>query len=638
MNNGTILKQRYKILRHIGSGGMAEVYLAEDLLLNRQVAIKILRDQFNDDKTLLNQFKHEAQSAARLSSPSIINIFDVCEEEGKSFIVMEYVEGKTLKDLLEEKGRLSPHKAVCIAEDIAAGLSHAHRRNIIHCDIKPHNILITENMHPKIADFGIARMISNMTMVYTNSVIGSVHYLSPEQASGKPVTAQSDIYSLGIVLYEMLTGHVPFDGNTAVAVAMMHVEKTPPPLSTYVDGLPVCLQHVIDKALAKDLTKRYASAEEMRQDLNSIKNKMEKNGEAEDYTEADSFADEVKEKSALVADETEVPEETIVMTVPAAPAKQKAKKSWLQKMKETQLTRHQQIMLAAVVVVLSAVFLLIGNVFSRETVKVPDVTGKTVVEAQQILENAGFSITLKEAYDDKVTPGLVLEQDPAGNEMRKEGSAVYLTVSKGIEMVDVPNLMGKNLADARKMIERKELALGKVETVFREDGSGLVIEQTPKANEKIRHGEKINLVISEKPKEVTIPSVVGKASGEAMTVLEKLGFKNITAQSVGSKKVAGTVLSITPKEGSKVLNSTDVVLRVSDGVGTASQNKYAEFVVPDGAKKQKVKIVVVDDDGEKVVYEGTKREGVRIRQKVEVSGSAVARFYCDNKLIEEKQL
>ena len=231
MNNGTILKQRYKILRHIGSGGMAEVYLAEDLLLNRQVAIKILRDQFNDDKTLLNQFKHEAQSAARLSSPSIINIFDVCEEEGKSFIVMEYVEGKTLKDLLEEKGRLSPYKAVCIAEDIAAGLSHAHRRNIIHCDIKPHNILITENMHPKIADFGIARMISNMTMVYTNSVIGSVHYLSPEQASGKPVTAQSDIYSLGIVLYEMLTGHVPFDGNTAVAVAMMHVEKTPPPLS-----------------------------------------------------------------------------------------------------------------------------------------------------------------------------------------------------------------------------------------------------------------------------------------------------------------------------------------------------------------------------------------------------------------------
>ena len=236
----------------------------------------------------------------------------------------------------------------------------------------------------------------------------------------------------------------------------MHVEKTPPPLSTYVDGLPVCLQHVIDKALAKDLTKRYASAEEMRQDLNSIKNKMEKNGEAEDYTEADSFIDEVNEKSALVTDETEVPEETIVMTVPAAPAKPKVKKSWLQKMKETQLTRHQQIMLAAVVVVLSAVFLLIGNVFSRETVKVPDVTGKTVVEAQQILENAGFSITLKEAYDDKVTPGLVLEQDPAGNEMRKEGSAVYLTVSKGIEMVEVPNLAGKNLADARKMIERKK--------------------------------------------------------------------------------------------------------------------------------------------------------------------------------------
>lgn len=634
MDNGTILKQRYKILRHIGSGGMAEVYLAEDLLLSRQVAIKVLRDQFNDDKTLLNQFKHEAQSAARLSNPSIINIFDVCEEDGKSFIVMEYVEGKTLKDLLEEKGRLTPYQAVKIACDIAAGLSHAHKRNIIHCDIKPHNILITENMMPKIADFGIARMISSMTMVYTNSVIGSVHYLSPEQASGKPITAQSDIYSLGIVLYEMLTGHVPFDGNTAVAVAMMHVEKTPPPLSTFVDGLPECLQRVIDKALAKDLTKRYATAGEMWQDLKAIKNKMEKEGEAEAYPVA--AEEEITEAGY---EEPEVPEETIVMTVPAAARKpQKPKGSWLERLKNVQLTRHQQFMLAAVVVVLSAVFLLIGNVFSRETVKVPDVTGKTVVEAQKILENAGFSITLKEAYDDKVTPGLVLEQDPAGDEMRKEGSAVYLTVSKGIEMVEVPNLTGKTLADARKMIERKELALGKVETVFRDDGSGLVIEQSPKANEKIEHGSKVNIVISEKPKEVTIPSVVNKSSGEAMTALEALGFKDVKAQSVPSKKTAGTVLGITPKEGAKVMNSTEVILRVADGVGTAAQNKYAEFVVPEGEKRQKIRIVVSDDDGERTVYEGTKRAGVRIRQKVEVSGNAVARMYSDNKLVEEKQL
>ena len=633
MDNGTILKQRYKILRHIGSGGMAEVYLAEDLLLNRQVAIKVLRAQFNDDKTLLNQFKHEAQSAARLSSPSIINIFDVCEEDGKSFIVMEYVEGKTLKDLLEEKGRLSPYWAVHIACEIAAGLRHAHKRNIIHCDIKPHNILITEHMMPKIADFGIARMISSMTMVYTNSVIGSVHYLSPEQASGKQITAQSDIYSLGIVLYEMLTGHVPFDGNTAVAVAMMHVEKTPPPLSTYVDGLPHCLQHVIDKALAKDLTKRYATADEMWQDLNNIKNKLEKEKDEEAYPLAEA------EETEIVYDEPEAPEETIVMTVPETPRRaKKQKQSLVERLKNVQLTRHQQIMLAAVVVVLSAVFLLIGNVFSRDTVKVPDVTGKTVVEAQQILENAGFSITFKEAYDDKVTPGLVLKQDPEGNEMRKEGSAVYLTVSKGIEMVEVPNLTGKTLADAQKMLERKELALGKVETVFRDDGSGLVIEQSPKANEKIEHGTKINLVISEKPKEVTIPNVVGKASGEAMTALEQLGFKNVKAQSVGSRKVAGTVLGITPKEGSKVLNSTEVVLRVADGVGAKSENKYVEFVVPEGNKKQKVRIVVSDDDGEREVYEGTKRAGVRIRQKVEVSGNAVAKFYCDNKLIEEKQL
>ena len=269
---GEILNGRYEILKSVGFGGMAEVYLAKDVLLDRKIAVKVLRKKFLNNKNQLEQFKREARSAARLIHPSIVTIYDVCDEGDISYILMEYVEGVSLKAFEEQNGRMDPALAVALTAQLASALDHAHKHNIIHCDIKPQNIVLTEAMVPKIVDFGISRIVSNETMAFTASVVGSVHYFSPEQAQGLAVTAQSDIYSLGIVFYEMLTGKVPFDGNNAVSVARKQVEEQAPPLKEYWPEAPDVLQEIIDKALAKNLQDRYATAEEMKNDLMRVKN------------------------------------------------------------------------------------------------------------------------------------------------------------------------------------------------------------------------------------------------------------------------------------------------------------------------------------------------------------------------------
>ena len=269
---GEILNGRYEILKSVGFGGMAEVYLAKDVLLDRKIAVKVLRKKFLDSKTQLEQFKREARSAARLIHPSIVTIYDVCDEGDISYILMEYVEGVSLKAFEEQNGRMDPMLAVALTAQLASALDHAHKHNIIHCDIKPQNIVLTEAMVPKIVDFGISRIVSNETMAFTASVVGSVHYFSPEQAQGLAVTAQSDIYSLGIVFYEMLTGKVPFDGNNAVSVARKQVEEQAPPLKSYWPEAPDALQRIIDKALAKNIKDRYATAEDMKNDLMEVKN------------------------------------------------------------------------------------------------------------------------------------------------------------------------------------------------------------------------------------------------------------------------------------------------------------------------------------------------------------------------------
>lgn len=650
--NKTILNNRYEIIRPVGSGGMAEVFLAHDNLLDRNVAVKMLRDQFLADKELLEQFRREAKSAARLIHPYIINIYDVVSEGDIQYIIMEYVDGVTLKEYLKEH-KLPLNAVLEIAVRLADALQHAHSRNIIHCDIKPQNILIDKYLNPKITDFGIAKMISNQTTVYTAAVMGSVHYISPEQAVGGKITASSDVYSLGVVLFEMLTGQVPFTGNTAVSVAMMHAEKPVPSLSDFMDEVPEGLQQIIDKALAKKAEDRYQNADELRRDLLDLKLKLypfssdeykkdmqavvtESSYSAAKETVNDDYGATMIMKpvrSTSSEFETEVQEETRqelpeqeADDMPLSRAK-KTKKKW-------NFTKILVYMTVAVVA-LSVIAHFIFN-RNREVLPVPDVVNMTVVEAQAALEEKGFEVELEERYGNAVKPGTVMEQSPKAGEKRKQGSTIYLTISKGAELKTVPEIIGMSLSKAENLLKDEGYAIGKITKKFDSSKTvGIVLEQFPKAMDKAPKGSKINLVVNEGEK--TVPNVVGQKLATAKQLLEKEGLVVGSTSYTKNQADKDTVLSTDPVQGSHLSEGAKVNLTLSSGGSDSMDSVYVDFVVP-GTQEQHVQIYVTDSRGRRLIYDGSQKGGVRLRQKISASDNAKVQLYCDNKLIEEKTL
>ena len=650
--NKTILNNRYEIIRPVGSGGMAEVFLAHDNLLDRNVAVKMLRDQFLADKELLEQFRREAKSAARLIHPYIINIYDVVSEGDIQYIIMEYVDGVTLKEYLKEHN-LPLNAVLEIAVRLADALQHAHSRNIIHCDIKPQNILIDNYLNPKITDFGIAKMISNQTTVYTAAVMGSVHYISPEQAVGGKITASSDVYSLGVVLFEMLTGQVPFTGNTAVSVAMMHAEKPVPSLSDFMDEVPEGLQHIIDRALAKKTEDRYQNADELRRDLLDLKMKLypfssdeyKKDMQAvvpeNSYSAAKETANDDYGATMIMKPvrstgnefETEVQEETRqelpeqeADDMPLSRAK-KTKKKW-------NFTKILVYMTVAVVV-LSVIAHFIFN-RNREVLPVPDVVNMTVVEAQAALEEKGFEVELEERYGNAVKPGTVMEQSPKAGEKRKQGSTIYLTISKGAELKTVPEIIGMSLSKAENLLKDEGYAIGKITKKFDSSKTvGIVLEQFPKAMDKAPKGSKINLVVNEGEK--TVPNLVGQKLATAKQLLEKEGLVVGSTSYTKNKADKDTVLSTDPVPGSHLSEGAKVNLTLSSGGSDSMDSVYVDFVVP-GTQEQHVQIYVTDSRGRRLIYDGSQKGGVRLRQKISASDNAKVQLYCDNKLIEEKTL
>lgn len=650
--NKTILNNRYEIIRPVGSGGMAEVFLAHDNLLDRNVAVKMLRDQFLADKELLEQFRREAKSAARLIHPYIINIYDVVSEGDIQYIIMEYVDGVTLKEYLKEH-KLPLNAVLEIAVRLADALQHAHSRNIIHCDIKPQNILIDKYLNPKITDFGIAKMISNQTTVYTAAVMGSVHYISPEQAVGGKITASSDVYSLGVVLFEMLTGQVPFTGNTAVSVAMMHAEKSVPSLSDFMDEVPEGLQQIIDKALAKKAEDRYQNADELRRDLLDLKMKLypfssdeykkdmqavvtESSYSAAKETVNDDYGATMIMKpvrSTSSEFETEVQEETRqelpeqeADDMPLSRAK-KTKKKW-------NFTKILVYMTVAVVA-LSVIAHFIFN-RNREVLPVPDVVNMTVVEAQAALEEKGFEVELEERYGNAVKPGTVMEQSPKAGEKRKQGSTIYLTISKGAELKTVPEIIGMSLSKAENLLKDEGYTIGKITKKFDSSKTvGIVLEQFPKAMDKAPKGSKINLVVNEGEK--IVPNVVGQKLATAKQLLEKEGLVVGSTSYTKNQADKDTVLSTDPGPGSHLSEGAKVNLTLSSGGSDSMDSVYVDFVVP-GTQEQHVQIYVTDSRGRRLIYDGSQKGGVRLRQKISASDNAKVQLYCDNKLIEEKTL
>lgn len=637
------LSERYQIVRPIGSGGMSEVFLAHDVILDRDVAIKKLRLQYAGDTELVEQFRREAKSAARLVHPNIINIYDVISDASGQYIVMEYVDGCTLKEYMKNN-ELGLNKALDLGIRLAEALQHAHSHNVIHCDIKPHNILLDKNLTPKIADFGIAKIVSNQTMVYTKSVMGSVHYISPEQASGEAITASSDVYSLGIVLFEMLTGKVPYTGDTAVAVAMMHVERPLPSLADYLDKVPKGLQEIIDRALAKRIQDRYASAGELRKDLLDLKMELFPLS-GDDYEDGSDATKVLNARESLEEGATQIMPPLRGGAKPArstsgfgaARGKEKAEKGGTVARKKRSFNFTKFIILLTLIVVLISLGAHYYFGKNYEKIPVPDVKNLTVVEAQKLLEDNRLKVALEEKYSatGEFRAGTVMEQIPEAGAQRKRGTVITLVISKGAELKAVPELGGLSLAKAEQVLEEADFKLGKVVKKHVEgERVGVILEQNPKGLAKAPKGSLVEVLVNEGDREV--PKVIGKTINDARKLIEQAGLKvGVIRQITDPKAPKNVILSTSPDVGTRLAEGDVVTLTVAEG--SAQTSAYVDFVVPKG-KAVRVEIVVEDDNGRSTIYSGTQRGGVRLRQRVDYTGKAKVLMYCDDRLVGEKVL
>lgn len=510
-----LLKGRYELIEKIGEGGMAIVYKGKDRFLNRYVAIKILRPEFIKDEKFIENFRKESQAAAGLSHPNIVNVYDVGEEGNIHFIVMELIDGKSLSQVIEEEGRLDYKEAISITKQVASALSLAHSNQIIHRDVKPHNILITSSGTAKLADFGIAMAVSKESIAEgKEKIMGSVHYFSPEQARGAYVDERSDIYSLGIVLYEMLTGKVPFDGDNPISIALMHINDEIPPVSKEVAGIPPQLEKIIEKATDKYQTNRYASADEMIEDLDNIDFITKVMGSS-------VFADKGESKKA---DDDDA--ESYYRAI------EENRNSEVKKKKKPVNKTKIFIIAAAVVIVIAGVigFGAMMGWFSgsSDEIKVPDFAGKTLEEAQAEAEELGLKIEEgDEVYSPDQEKGLITSQSPSADSMVSEGRVITVNISLGKKDGVVPRIIDMDYKAAEEYLQSFGFELGIVKTVTSTKPEGVIVSQSIDAGTTADSGTKIDVEISDgKGKEmVQVPSVVGKDVDIAKSELDKAGFK-----------------------------------------------------------------------------------------------------------------
>lgn len=548
-----VLARRYEILEHIGGGGMADVYKAHDKLLDRLVAVKILHAQFSNDAEFIDKFHREAQGAARLAHPNIVNIYDVGEEEGSHFIVMEYVPGDTLKSRIQKEGKLPVAEALQITKEIASALEQAHRNNLVHCDIKPHNILMMPDGHIKVADFGIARAVTSATMTYSGTVVGSVHYFSPEQAKGSAITPKSDIYSLGVVLYEMLTGALPFTGETTVSIALKHLQEEPPTIRQADPDIPPVVESVVLQAMSKDPAERPSSTELIKA-ITEAEGLLYKNQSTMSNSIADPFATQYLPRIT----------EDDVRKQPVSTAKPRN-----QQEKSVFKSRKFIFGLVAILILgfLVGSFLSYGKFWSTAEVVVPDVTGKQMTLARQILEDKKLRVNVAETYDADVPAGQVVSQTPEAGTKVKEQRMITIYVSKGGEEIEMPDLKGMTKANAEEKLKKIGLKLGSVYEQYSSEEAGTVLTQDPRAGSKISKGQTVDITVSkgEKIQKVALPNFAGMSYDAVQSSLaaNKLHVGSISKQN--SAKTSGTVLEQSPSPGSEVQEGSAVNLVVSSG-------------------------------------------------------------------------
>lgn len=635
----TLLDNRYRILSKIGVGGMADVYKGEDTLLGRPVAIKILHANFASDDEFVSRFKREAQAAGKLNHPNIVNMYDVGYDQDMHYIIMEYVDGETLKEYITRHHRLSIDEAVKITISIGEGLEHAHAMGIVHCDIKPHNVIITNTGRVKVTDFGIARaMNSTNTVMYTNSIMGSAHYLSPEQASGKSVDGNTDIYSLGVVLYEMLTGKVPFEGDTPIAVALKHVREKVIPPTRYNPSIPPLLESVVLKALAKNPADRFESISEMMGDLRLSQGfTMGKTQRHEPYDFATQMIPAVDPDT--LDDFSDIDDTT---------PKEVQKKSMLSKIASIP---QKYIVLSAAVIFLIAflgAFLSYGNFWSNTTVDVPNVVGKQVSVAKNILEDKHLRVSTSEVTNTDVPAGQVISQSPGAGEKVKEQRTIHLVVSKGVGDITVPDLSGMTVEQARQRLKDLGLVVGKI-TQGSVEGKpdNTIVAQSPSGDSKVSKGTTVDLVVNKpQTKKVKMPDVVGMTLKDARQVL---GSNNIGINQIsGSVDEKAIVTEQSVKAGEEVNEGSSLNLatelkdsKKKEDSKQSSSNRTkgtVDVTVPSGSKNQELKIVVKDDEGSTVIYDDTNKPGDRIVKNVSGVGNVRIEVYLNGALVQDTTL
>ena len=548
---GRILGNRYEIIEKVGNGGMATVYKATDLVLKRYVAVKILRDEFTTDEEFIKRFETEAQSAARLVHPNIVSIFDVGVDNGIYYIVMELIKGKTLKEIIvEERGPLPWKWSVNVAIQIASALEMAHKNNIIHRDIKPHNIIITEDGIAKVTDFGIAKAVSNSTITAFGTTIGSVHYFSPEHARGGYTDAKSDLYSLGVVMYEMVTGKVPFDADTPVSVALKHMQEEPVPPIEMNPHLPEAVNKIILKALKKDPMYRYQTATELLEDLRmALKNPSGDFVEDEDY------------------DPTAKTQKISTQDVEKMQKRNNKKENKLVTFIKNHKVLSSFIGLILLFCIAFGGTMLVLNLTNPKEVEMPNIVGLTKDEAQQRIEGAKLKFEVaSEEYNKDVEENHVISQDPTyveGYNKVKEGSTVKVVLSKGTEKTKVPKVVGMSQEDAVTAIEDAKLKAEIVEETSKKVQEGYVISQETDANTEVDAGETVKIHVSTGVEKATVPGVVGKSQDEAKKALQDLGFVVTVTTAEDSSKDNGVVLKQSLDEGKSVEKGSAITITVN---------------------------------------------------------------------------
>ena len=556
---GRLLGNRYEIIEKIGNGGMAMVYKSKDHVLNRLVAVKILRDEFTTDQEFIKRFEIEAQSAASITHPNIVSVYDVGNEGNLYYIVMELIQGKTLKEIvIEEAGPLPWKWSLNIAIQIASALEVAHKNNIVHRDIKPHNIIITEDGVAKVTDFGIAKAVSNSTITAFGATIGSVHYFSPEHARGGYTDAKSDLYSLGVVMYEMLTGRVPFDADTPVSIALMHMQEEAKPPIELNDKIPHSINDIIMKAMRKDQSLRYQNATEMLNDLKKALRNPDEN-----FVDNKEYTDMPTQKISL----KEIEEE-------ARKKKNSNKKE--NKLKKF-VTKHKGLTIFISLILLF--FLSLGGTiaYSRLTnpkeVLLPNLVGINIDDAKKTIQESGLVLEIEsEEYNNEYAAGYIISQSPtySDNYNIKMGTKITVVVSKGIEQAIVPKVTGMTEEEAIKALENAKLKYEKVEEESKKVEAGYVISQETEADLQVFAGDTVIIHISTGTKKIQIPSVIGKSEEDAKKAITSLGLKVNIVNEEDQSKDNGTVLKQSIDAGKEVEEGTTITITINKLTETKS--------------------------------------------------------------------